>query len=237
MIRKGLLLSLLPLAVIFGLGVWGYLGADPAGRYPMHWGLDGRPDRYAGRTEAFLTLPTIALVLSGLMIAAPSLDPRGDNLRRSSRAVLTGWLGVLGFLTLVQAGLTLTALGFWSKDDHLLDRLVIGGAAMLLAVLGDVFGKLRPNWIVGVRTPWTLSSDFVWERTHRVAGRVLVAVGLLGAVAAFVLPLAWAAGGVTAGVLGAAAAACIHSYLLWRRAPDKAGPSVVRGVEPGGPGA
>ena len=229
MIRKGLLLSLIPLAAIAGLGAWGYLEADPGGLYPVHWGLSGQPDRFAGRAEAFLGLPAMALAITLLFAVLPRLDPRGENLRRSEEAYLTGWLGGIWFLALFQLGLTLVALGVWSADaGSPMHRLIPAGVALLILVIGNVLGKARPNWFMGVRTPWTLSSDIAWDRTHRLTGRLFVAVGVVGLVAAVTLPAAAAVPILVGGLLAASAGSVVYSYLVWRDAPDKrTGPQPV----------
>jgi uncharacterized membrane protein len=229
MIRKGLLLSLLPLSVTAGFGAWGYLQAEPGARYPVHWGLNGAPDRFGGAAEAFLGLPALALGLTLLMAVLPALDPRGGNLRRSGPTYLTAWIGSLCLLALVQAGLTLTALGVWEAGpDSPFHQLMAGALALLFVALGNVLGKARPNWFVGVRTPWTLTSDVTWDRTHRLTGRLFVAVGLLGLVAALFLPARTAVLLLAGGIVGAGLVAVVYSYLVWRAAPDKrVGPQVV----------
>ena len=228
MIRKGLLLSLPPLAVILGLGAWGYASADAAGQFPVHWGLNGEPDRFAGRTEAFLGLPAVAVGVTLLMALLPALDPRGDNLRRSGAAYLTSWIGSLCLLALVQLGLTLTALGVWTPDGDAMPRMIGAGVGLFIAAIGNVLGKARPNWFVGVRTPWTLSSDVAWDRTHRLTGRLFVAVGFAGVVAALLMPSQAAFLLLVGGVLAVALGAVVYSYLVWRDAPDKrTGPQAV----------
>src|SRR3712207_7440274 len=109
MIRKGLLLSLIPLAVILAAGAYGYSVTDPRQQLPVHWGLDGQPDRFGGRLEAFGIMPVIALAMTALMVVLPAVDPRGDNLRRSGPPYLTGWIGCLGLLALIQVSNVLTA--------------------------------------------------------------------------------------------------------------------------------
>jgi uncharacterized membrane protein len=222
MIRKGLLLSLIPLGVMGAFAAWGFLATEPGQQFPVHWGLDGRPDRFGGRLEAFVGLPLVALGTTALLAVLPVLDPRGDNLRRSPQPYLTGWLGALGLLALVQAGLTLTALGVWEAGpDSPMLRMIALGVAVLVAALGNVLGKARPNWFVGVRTPWTLSSDMAWDRTHRVTGRLLVLVGLAGLLAAFLLPPMTAVLVVAGGSIVSAVFSTVFSYLVWRGAPDK----------------
>jgi len=83
MIRKGLLYSILPLAVMLAFGFWGYSVAPADSQFPVHWGLDGRPDRYGGPLEAFFGMTAIGLLVTAICAAVPLLDPRGDNIRRS----------------------------------------------------------------------------------------------------------------------------------------------------------
>lgn len=221
MIRRGLFMSLLPLALTAGAGLWGYLTVEPGVRVPVHWGLDGRPDRFAGPAEAFLSPLALAAGVTLLFAGLPRLDPRGSNLRHSVRAYLVAWLGTLWLLALLQVGTVLTATGILgTKAGGLQPRLTLAGAALIIVLVGNYLGKTRPNWILGVRTPWTLSSDLAWERTHRLAGRLFVAVGIVGAITSVVEPAA----GVSvliAGVLTAALASVVYSYLVWRQAPDK----------------
>ena len=229
MIRKGLLLSLVPLGVIASAGVWGYTATEPGTQFPVHWGLDGRPDRFGNRFEAFFGLPLLALGLTVMFAVLPALDPRGDNLRRSGPAYLTSWLGALALLALVQLGMTLAALGLWGlDDDRAFPRIVVVGLALLLVAVGNVLGKARPNWFVGVRTPWTLTSDIAWDRTHRISGRLLVLVGFAGLAAAVAPSSGLALGVLTAGTGAVAVFSLVYSYLVWRGAPDKrTGPQAV----------
>ena len=94
----------------------------------------------------------------------------------------------------------------------------------LFVVLGNLLGKVRPNWFVGIRTPWTLSSKLAWDRTHRAGGWVFVLLGVL-TMATAVLHAGWALR-----VLGVAGVASllglvVYSYVLWRRDPEKTPPA------------
>ena len=89
------------------------------------------------------------------------------------------------------------------------------GTAILFIVLGNVLPRARPNWFVGIRTPWTLSSDRVWERTHRLGGRVLVVGGIVVALAGL-LSSRLAFWTLMATVATLSVGAMAYSYLLWR---------------------
>ena len=99
------------------------------------------------------------------------------------------------------------------------DGLSIGGpsrAGVTFVVIGNLIPRARPNWFVGIRTPWTLSSDRVWEKTHRIGGYAFVVMGILvalGGLFGTVLVMPWMGGVIGAIVLGLV----IYSYVEWRR--------------------
>ena len=222
MIAKGLRLCLPALVVAIGLGAWGYLATDPAAHIPDNWGLNAKSEVSGDPVEAFLMLPAFALLVTFVMAAAPLMDKRGSNLRLSETAYLTTWSGILYFIALIQGGLTLRAVGIWRGSDYgSLIPLWACGFSILVILLGNVLGKSRPNWFIGVRTPWTMSSDWTWERTHRFAGRSFVAVGLVCLLIAVAVSANEAMLALTLGVTGASLASAAYPYAIWRRAPDR----------------
>ena len=88
---------------------------------------------------------------------------------------------------------------------------------LLLIVMGNVLPRARPNWMFGIRTPWTLSNDRVWERTHRVGGYLMLGAGVVILAAAVVAPgpvsVFLFLGAVTVSVAGS----ILYSYLAWRQ--------------------
>ena len=228
MIRKGLLLSIIPLGLMAVLGGWAFNTVTPDARFPVHFGVDGQPDRWGGAGETFFALVGVAVLVTALFAILPLLDPRGNNLRRSSHFYLTVWAASLWFMALVHGAMTLSALGYVDLGPDMIIRVSASGVSLLMLVIGNVMGKSRPNWFAGVRTPWTLSSDITWEKTNRLGGRLFVVVGLVGAVAAWLLPAAFVLPGVVGGIVAASVAAVIYSWLVWRTAPDRrTGPQAV----------
>lgn len=220
MIRKGILYALPPLTLIMALSVWGWVGVGDATRIPVHFGLDGAPDRMGGKLEGFVLLPALALALCGLFALMPMIDPRGHNLRRSASALLTAWAGVLWVLAAAQALITLTALDHLQMMDN--PGILVGFAsAVLLAVLGNVLSKTRPNWLIGIRTPWTLSSDKSWDVTHRWGGRLMTFGGLVSAFCFLLAPtqIAFIMLGATAAIVFGVSLSL--SYWVWKNDPDR----------------
>ena len=174
-------LAVLPWAV--AAGCWA-LAAAMWGRLPevvpVHWDLYGAPDRWGGRAEAALVLPAVLTATLLLLEAAPRWS-------RSDFSQMRGvWAGFRLAVALTLAGVYGAALGLYPVGTAA--PALIGG---LFMAIGAAMGKIRPNPIFGVRTPWTLSSKRAWTQTHRLGG-----FGFLG------LGLATAAGGLVAPEIG-----------------------------------
>lgn len=192
-------------------------------RMPVHWGIDGTPDRYGGRIEGVLGLPLLALALYIGLRVLPQFDPR-----RANYAQFAGPYALIRFATLAVLAATYgvviaTALG--SPLD--MTRVIAFSLGALFVVLGSVMGKLRQSWFVGIRTPWTLSSARSWGKTHRLGGWVFIVSGLVFVVAGLLgspMLLLVAFGMFILAVVGV----IIYSYLVWREDGDTTPPADLR---------
>ncbi|MGY6660879.1 MAG: SdpI family protein [Glycocaulis sp.] len=220
MILRGLMLSLPPFLIMLALAVWGWVATPEGAQVPVHFAADGSVNRYGSRLEAFGVMPLMALGLCALFALLPVLDPRGGNLRRSRPVVLVSWAGAVWLLALVQGVITLTVTGILA-DASWIPRLVGVAVGVLFVGIGNVLGKARPNWFVGIRTPWTLSSDRSWDVAHRWGGRLFVLAGLVSIGAMLVLPLTAGFIVLLAATLGAALVPAVLSYFVWRGDPDR----------------
>jgi len=201
------------LAILLADLVYGLLSlrALPA-RVPVHWGASGEVDGWGPPWMNALLPPAIAAGLYLLFLFVPLVDPR-----RKSYALFPDtlrffrWLIVLGLVGL-HVVLVRVSLG----DAIRVDFVVRLGIGLLFAALGNRFGKLRQNFFFGIRVPWTIMNEEVWNRTHRMAGRLWVAGGLLLAAAAFLPPRPGIAAFVVVTVV-LVAVPVLHSYVLYRR--------------------
>jgi uncharacterized membrane protein len=146
---------------------------------PVHWGLSGEPDRHVPREHVLPYLLGLPAAMAGVVVLTlllPRLSPRPfdvDRFRDTYHYVMALVVALLAYLhgaTLVGslcAGVNRT-------------RLLFGGIFLFLALTGNVLGEVRRNFWIGVRTPWTLASEAVWIRTHRLAAWVFVGGGLAG---------------------------------------------------------
>lgn len=203
-------LALLAGAALFGLVVRERLPLSVA----THWGADGQVNGWSPRWLALLLLPGTGLFVSGVFAVAPKLDPRYKNFPAHANEYWLVGNAVLGFLALIHAATLAFALGWIAR----LETVVGIGIGLLFMVLGNVLTRVRPNWIFGVRTPWTLSSDMAWRQAHRVGGYGFVLAGLVTLlVALFAHRLQFIV--MVAAPLAASLVAVVWSYVAWSRDP------------------
>lgn len=183
-------------------------------RLPIHWGLSGEPDDFAGKWVALMIPAGMTTVMALLGWFLPVLEPRSRNLARSQGLYLWAWASMLLVGIAVHIVIVATALD-WDLPTR---QLILGGSGLLLLVIGNQFAKSRSMFLMGLRTPWTLASEEVWVRTHRLAGKLMVLVGLAILISAL-LPLP-PRPMVTIAVLLLALLAItpiVYSFILWRR--------------------
>ena len=188
-------------------------------RVPTHWGVSGEPDRFAAPFPGLFLLPMIMALLALLLPILPRIDPRKQNYRAFGSTYVAIQTGILVFMLVLQAVTVAAALGL----DINMNRVIVPLVGVLFVGLGNVMSKIRPNWFVGFRTPWALSSPDVWTRTHRFGGRLMLGLGLVLVVAGLLFP-----GPVSATIVGAGACALValiygYSYLVWRQLGEPRG--------------
>jgi uncharacterized membrane protein len=216
--RTAVIFSLVMIAASTAAAGWAFERLPADALVPTHWNVQGQIDGHAGRWSLFL-MPGTLLGMTLLLFALPYIEPRRGNLLRSSRAYCATWMSVITLLAAIQGVSVLTALGHAVP----MNTIAFGGAGAIFLVLGNFLGKVRSNFVFGVRTPWTLASDLSWNKTHRLAGRMFVACGA-ALIAATLLNFS---GTVLVSILlGSVATVVIasmaYSYFVWRNDPQKA---------------
>jgi uncharacterized membrane protein len=179
----------------------------------VHWDLDGNPNGWMPRAVGAAFGPVMILLLGFLMRVVPRIDPRAENYARFGEAYEVIVASVL-VLMLVTHGIMLAiALGYHVSVARVVPALV----GVLFVVIGNMMPLVRPNWWFGIRTPWTLSNDRVWTRTHRLAGFCMTGGGLLMIVAALVLPPSLGLPVLLTVAVAATVGPALYSYLTWKR--------------------
>jgi uncharacterized membrane protein len=200
------------IAAMLAAGLWVLAGLPAGARVATHFDIEGRANLYGPAWFGLPALPVIASAVWGLRVLLPRIDPRGEKLARSGRAFDTICLATTAVLAAGQVLIVGAARGAAVGVAHLLLPML----GLFFIVVGNVLGKLRWNYTVGIRTPWTLADELVWDRTHRFGGWVFVAGGVVLVIAGFAAPHA-ALQPVLLSVIGVVTLLPVaRSYLLWR---------------------
>ncbi|HXG98270.1 MAG TPA: SdpI family protein [Gemmatimonadales bacterium] len=209
--RRWFGLVIAALAVV--VSIWAYPQLPPT--IATHWNVGGTADGFSRRATAVVIMPLVIIGLTGLFNVLPKLDPRGANY---AKFIDTYWLianAVILFILIGHGMIVATGLGYPVK----VDRFMPIGIGLLFIVLGNYLTRVEPNWFIGIRTPWTLSSDTVWRKTHRTGGWLMVVGGFVLAASVF-LPQGAFPPLLVAAILIVAVIPVVQSYILWKREQD-----------------
>ncbi|MGL4731008.1 MAG: SdpI family protein [Clostridium sp.] len=141
---------------------------------PIHWGINGEVDNYGPRY--FIFLPSF--IMGGIYLLfkfLPNIDPRKYNYKKHKKAYENIVFATIIFLFIMYLLTLLTSLGYNLKIDKIVPFLV----GILFIIIGNYIPKSKSNFYFGIKTPWTLSNDTVWKKTHRLSGKLFIVSGLI----------------------------------------------------------
>ncbi len=176
-----------------------------------HWNAAGEADGYTSRFWGMFLFPFIVTGISLLLLAVPSIDPLKANIRKFIG--LYGWFIILFQLFFLYI-YVLSIL--WNLDYRFdMTQLLMPATGLLFVFIGVMVMRAKRNYMVGIRTPWTLANDEVWDRTHRLGGRLFVAAGVLTVLSVFRPGAAiWVLMG---SVLAVTVISVVYSYWVFRQ--------------------
>ncbi len=204
------LLSLLPFLLVALF--WGRMPE----LVPIHWNAAGQADSYASKSFLWW-LCVIAPVMALLLQFLPRLDPKKENYKKFQN--LYDLVAItLPCIMLFVMGVTIAEA--INPGGLKVGRLIMGFLSLLFMFLGNLMGKIKTNWFMGIRTPWALSDPDVWNKTQRMGGRVFFLAGL-----AALLTFLWAPVPLMAGAFGGilAVGIIVTYFMSWKWFRDKAG--------------
>jgi uncharacterized membrane protein len=181
---------------------------------PIHWGVNGQADGYGPKWMGTLLYPLFSIGIYVLIRALLAVGPRLGGRESTVANLQIGKLvlaGIMLFLLIIQLSTIAQSLGL-AFDMSIVIMLAL---SVLFIFLGNYMGKMRRNFWMGIRTPWTLASSVVWERTHRLGGWLFVAVGLIGIPCSFIPSLRlW---GILVPIIAVSIFLCLYSYLCYQQ--------------------
>jgi uncharacterized membrane protein len=186
----------------------------------VHFDMHGRVDRFGDKKE----LLTTVLVLSGLTIGLvallrflPSIDPK-KKVKYSQPVVNRISYALVFFLSaLIILVIYSSRIGRFALDTHFLYSAI----GLFMAYTGNLFNNLKPNYFVGIRTPWTLESEEVWKKTHQLGGRLWFVGGILLAILCWIFTTELAFVLFTVGVSLLVLIPVVYSFFCFRQLQKK----------------
>lgn len=199
-------LSLLPLLLVLI-----FYGKLPE-QIPTHWGFDGQVT-YGAKSNLWM-LAGISIVLSVIFYGLALIDPKKKNYSKFRTSYLIIQLMVQ--LILVFTTSIIIIESFWpgSVDVGTVICALIG---LVFVVMGNLMPRFRQNYFIGFRTPWTLSSEVVWNKTNRLGGRMMFGAGFLGVLGALIPNDYWKMGMLLVPLLVAGIVPSVMSYVWYRQ--------------------
>ncbi len=211
----------LAIAAMAGISIYGWVHIPADATLARHWNLNGVANGFSPRNHVLIGMPVVAIVLALFFFMIPAIDPRPEHVRRSAGLLAASAIGVTTLLAVVHAGIVLPAAR--GEASPPLPGITLYAVSILLILIGNYTAKSRSNFFLGIRTPWTLSSEHAWSVANRTGGWLFVLTGAGAAAAGLMM-------GPSEGylVLGAGVAAAVVSvlvsYFAWRGDPERKTP-------------
>lgn len=143
-------------------------------KVPLHWNIDGEIDRYGDKSELILIPVLLPLLIYVLFTIIPRIDPKRKIKNMGNKYTILKTIMTL-FMSVLSMIIIYIALNQTIYNPNYIVLLI----GILYAILGNYFKTLRANYFIGIKTPWTLENEIVWKETHKLAGKLWFAGGLI----------------------------------------------------------
>jgi uncharacterized membrane protein len=182
-------------------------------RMASHWGANDQVNGTMPRFWAAFLMPMISAVLLGLFLLIPLIDPMKANIASFRPTFNVFIVAILAILLYIHVLTILWNLGY---QDFRMSSVLLPGLGLIFIAAGILMRRAKRNYFIGIRTPWTLASDRVWDQTHRVGSILFVLCGIIAVFGALV-PGTLAFGLVLVPLMAVTAFLLAYSYYLYRQ--------------------
>jgi uncharacterized membrane protein len=142
---------------------------------PIHWNFEGQPDNYWPKLGGLILIPALIAVLAILFPLLKKIDPREKRYQEFAKVWQIFQLAIIGFLSYVH----LINIFVTLNPQYNINTLMLIGLGILLLIIGNYLSKIRQNYFIGIKTPWTIDSEEVWNKTHRLGGILFFLAGIV----------------------------------------------------------
>ena len=196
-------------AIIAGLLLWNQLPEQMA----SHWNVNDQVDGYMPKFRGVFMVPLITLGMFALFLVVPSIDPLKANIAQFREVFNLFIVLIVAFMLYIHALTLAWSLGY---TGFKMSTSMLPAMGLLFIFIGFMLRKAKRNFFIGIRTPWTLSSDTVWDKTHQLGAILFMASGVFTLVGGIF-------GGMTAfwflfvPLMGSTIFLLVYSFVLYQR--------------------
>lgn len=171
--KKFMMLVFVIIGLSFIISIWLY--PQMPDRMASHWNAKGEVDGYMSKFWGLFLMPIVSVGLLLLFIVIPKIDP----LKRNIQKFMSYYEGFILLFVVFFFYIHLLTL-FWSLGYTFdMTQMIIPAMGFLFIYIGFLVEKTKRNWFIGIKTPWTLSNEKVWDKTHKLGGKLFKAVGII----------------------------------------------------------
>lgn len=196
-------------ATIAGLLLWNQLPDQMA----SHWNVNDQVDDYMPKFWGVFLMPLVTTAMFLLFLVIPNIDPLKANIAQFRETFNLFITVIVGFMVYIHILTLRWNLGYTNLG---ISKAMLPAMGILFFIIGAMLRKAKRNFFIGIRTPWTLSSDHVWNETHRIGGILFMASGVLAVIGGFFggMVAFWS---IMIPVLGTTIFLVAYSYVLYQK--------------------
>lgn len=194
---------------ITGILLWNQLPEQMA----SHWNINDQVDGYMSKFWGVYMMPLVTIGMFLIFLIIPNIDPLKANIAEFRGTFNLFIAFIVGFMVYIHALTLRWNLGYTNLG---IGKAMLPAMGILFFIIGSMLRKAKRNWFIGIRTPWTLSSDNVWDKTHQLGATLFMISGVLAVIGGFI-------GGMVAfwfimiPVLGTTIFLVVYSYVLYQK--------------------
>lgn len=152
-------------------------------KVPIHWNMNGEIDGWGEKLQLLLIPFVLPVLVYIIFLIVPKIDPKNKiekigNKYHQLKFAMVLFMSALAVLIIYSSS---------NQSSKSITKYIFVLIGFLFVVLGNYFKTIKPNYFIGIKTPWTLENETVWKETHSLAGKLWFVGGLVMVAVSFVL--------------------------------------------------
>jgi uncharacterized membrane protein len=209
--KEWLPLVLLSLPFLYLGVIWNEL----PDRVPLHWNIKGEIDRYGSKSELWLLPVFTSLLIYVILTVVPVIDPKK---RVAEMGAKFAQLKIV--MVAIMSSLAIVIIHTTANQEMASPGLFVVIIGVLISLLGGFMKYIKPNYFIGIRTPWTLESTEVWDKTHQFGGRLFLLAGIVIVGAGLLIETEKAFHITVISIVTVALISMVYSFILYKKLPQ-----------------